>query len=167
MANLIAKSIDSAEQLNQFAPDPNNELVQEGRRLAYGPRQSDQSADPAPLAGTTAFASSDNPTGSDSSNLSCGNGQRVNPVSGSEVNTVAQEKREDEFQKTYSIMQKEDARLAIYDNSPATPSQLAHIDRDIAFFQEKYPNSPELVRLLQIRAQRSNDLAVPGTTVTA
>jgi hypothetical protein len=167
--NLIARSIDSAEQLTGFDLDPNNNLVQQGRELAYRPAfaRTDQTPDPAPLAGTTAFAQSDNPTGTDSSNLACGNGQRVSPVSGSEANTVEHEKMDALAQQRRDYMLGEDRRIAMYDNSPATPGQLALMDRDIAILQQHFPNSPELVRLLQIRAQRSNDLAVPGTTVTA
>lgn len=162
---LIPRSTDAAEQVTGLSISPDNELTEQGRRLAYWPpAQTDQPADPAPLAGTTAFAQCDTSTGADSSNLSCGNGQRVNPVSGSEANTVEQEKKYDLAQLRQWYMDQEDRRIAVWLNSPANAGAVAMMDQDIARLQQYAPNSPELALLLQIRALRGSELASSGTT---
>lgn len=161
MANLIARSADAAEQITGLGLSPENELTQQGRELAYRPKfaQADQTSDPAPLAGTTAFAQSESPTGTDSSNTSCGNGQKVNPLTGSEAHTVEQEKKYDFAQLKQWYMDQEDRRIAVWLNSPANAGAVAQMDQDIARLQQYAPNAPELGLLRQIRALRSNELA--------
>jgi len=165
---LIPRSTDAVEQVTGLNISPDNELTEQGRRLAYGPpsAQTDQPADPAPLAGTTAFAQCDTPTGTDSSNPSCGNGQRVNPVSGSEANTVEQEKKYDLAQLRQWYMDQEDRRIAIWLNSPANAGAVAMMYQDIARLKQYAPNSPELGLLQQICALRASELASSGTTAT-